>query len=122
MKSVFVILAATLTAVVVPACAEQDVATPWQIQSVSADSGRVPLAAIALGTELEIGESRVDFTLAGATVSRAATVSRTGGSTLIELKTPRGSSAQLTLRQRSDNEATLTWAQGNREITAELTR
>lgn len=108
--------------VAVAACASpQGEATPWTIDSVRSESGTTPVGILALGTQLTLGDSDLEFRLGGASLVRDAVVTTTDTGATIELDM-NGNAVALMLEQFSPERAELRWVAGGRTVVAEMSR
>ena len=102
-------------------CNEAIADQPWRIDSVRSDSGSTPVGILALGTEITVGESGIDFKLGGASVSRDAEVTETANGATIELDV-NGKTVELEFERLDPERAELRWTAGGRVVVAEMSR
>ncbi len=115
------ICAPLLALTVVAGCNEAEAEAPWTIDAVRADSGGTPVGILALGTQVVVGQSGVQFTLGGAELSRDAEVTETANGATIELDV-NGKTVELRFEQLDASHAELRWTAGERAVVAEMSR
>lgn len=102
-------------------CTEPASEQPWRIDGVRADSGRAPVGILAIGSEVVIGESGVEFKLGGASLAREAEVTQTDAGALIELEV-QGQAVELEFVQLDEDAGELRWTIGGTNLVAEMSR
>lgn len=110
-----------LALAVLGGCTEAAAEQPWQIHSVRSDSGGTPVGILALGTSVRVGESGVEFSLGGASLSRDAEVTRTDTGVVIEMDV-NGKSVAIEFVQLDEEHSELHWTAGGHAVVAELSR
>jgi hypothetical protein len=113
--------ACALLFTVILGCTGEANDTAWTIDAVRSDSGRSPVGVLAVGTEVSVGESQVEFRLGGVALTREAEVDRTKSGARIKLDVG-GSFVTLEFERFDDEHGQLRWVSRGHAITADLSR
>jgi hypothetical protein len=111
--------ALTLTAMM--GCTGEASESLWTIDAVHSDSGRPPVGVLALGTQVLVGDSEIEFRLSGARLSPEAEVEKTESGARIKLDVG-GSFVTLEFERFDEEHGQLRWVSRGHAVTADLSR